>query len=238
MAVVNVGDIVCEHTVTRFESIEFTVDHEARLVKILSYKNSGVRIHVFNQHDTDAHLMELNYHYPGLACSIPLPKISNMKKVRLMVFDDEHRLHLVEEKLHEKLFFTHHHYAKYYLYGLVPIVMKNFKQNLYIGAPVFDVTNKVMLSVVCDCYFPRNDYCVIPITGEMSGTSGIMCLDGNVWLSEVGDNFDYSNTDVMNRIDIYVSFDKKYVYINQIYNNSILNCVRVKSKFVGNVLIR
>ncbi|AOL56781.1 P26b [Chrysodeixis includens nucleopolyhedrovirus] len=237
---IQTGDIVESSVVTQFNSVAFIVNHETRRVTIMSYKNEPVKFHVFNQHDTDPELMKLQYHYPGLASSIELPKITHMRKVRLMVFDQRHRMLLAEEFLLEKLYFVHHHYAKYYVYGLVPVVVKNFRHNLYIGAPVFDETGKVLLSVVSDCYFSSTteENCVIPLSGELSGSRGVLCLDGHVWLNETGDDFTFDKTNVPNRIDLYISHDKKFIYLNVFYNNYIINFIRVKAKFVGNVLIR
>ncbi len=233
------GEIVSSNTVTQFSSVAFTVNHQNRIISIMSYQNEPARFHVFGQHDTDLEPLKLQYHYPGLASSIPLPKLTFKQTVKILVFDKDKRLRLVKAELEEKLFFAHHHYSKYYTYGLVPVVMKNFDETPYTGSPVFDDKEEILVSIICDWYFPRNDYCVIPLCGELSGSRGVLCLDGHVWLSEAGDSFDFSNSlNNKDRIDLYVSYDTKYIYLNLIYNNCIITFIRVKAKFAGNVLIR
>lgn len=233
------GDFVPSNTVTQFGNVAFIVDHVTKRVTILSYLNEPVKFHVFSQHDSDSELLKLKYHYPGLASSVALPKLTLRQKVKLLVFDKDKNLKLVSAELEEKLFFAHHHYAKYYNYGLVPVIIKNFEESLYSGAPVFDRTGKALLSVVCDCYYPNENYCVVPLCGETSGSRGVISLDGHVWLSETGDNFDFSNSiKVKDRIDLYVSYDDRFVYLNLFYNNHIVTYIRIRGKFAGNVLIK
>ncbi|QEI03606.1 P26B [Rachiplusia nu nucleopolyhedrovirus] len=234
-----VGDVVLSNSVTQFSSVAFTANHESRRVTIMSYLNEPVKFHIFGQHDNDPDLLKLKYHYPGLASSLRLPKLALRQTVSVLVFDKNNCLKLVKAELEEKLHFAHHHYAKYYTYGLVPVILKNFDEALYSGSPVFDETGTQLVSVICDWYFPKNDYCVIPLCGEMSGSRGVLCLDGYVWLNELGDNFDFSNSiNSKNRIDLYVSYDKKFIYLNLYYNQCIITFIRIKAKFAGNVLIR
>ena len=125
--------------------------------------------------------------------------------------------------------------------GQVPgVVQKNniseFVKQLYVCAPIFDDCGK-LVSVVSDYYVDKSNHCILVITGETNNTEGTLCLDGFVHVTDPEDALTYRMVQVVPRIDVYVSFDKKFVRINLVYNGQTLTQFKIRTQFAGNVLI-
>ncbi|AAZ38260.1 P26 [Agrotis segetum nucleopolyhedrovirus A] len=227
--------------VSRVKSISYTVNHVVKRVCVLSEKNTAVRVHVFGQHDTSANFENIKYHYPGVASDIKFAKLRRNTFVNIMLFNSEKRPYLRRMRLQDQLYYSHHHYAKYYVYGQVPAVMQKtdvskFMGQLYVSAPIFDDSGK-LISVVTDYYINDKNECVVPVSGDAGGTQGMLCIDGFVYVTDPEDTISYHNIQIVPRIDVYVSFDKKNVYINLMYNGVTISKLRIRTQFAANVLI-
>ena len=145
------------------------------------------------------------------------------------------KIKLIKARLSTKLYFAHHHYAKYYVYGLVPAIVttldNSLKDQLYTGAPIFNEQNQ-LVSFVTDCYMDQK--CVILVTGECHRISGMICLDGNV---RVICNNEQLNLPPFNNIDMHVKYDNKTIKLYLVYCNQILSHIVIHGTFAGNVLI-
>ncbi|AIZ48647.1 p26 [Agrotis segetum nucleopolyhedrovirus B] len=239
----SVGDklVVANTLVDTVKSITYSVNHIIRRVSVLSEKNLAVRVHVFGQHDTAADLEDIKYHYPGVASDVKFGKLHRHSFVNVLLFDGNRRPYLRRMRVQDRLYYTHHHYAKYYVYGQVPAVIQKtdiseFMQHLYVSAPIFDDSGK-LVSVVTDYYVNDQNQCVLPISGEAGGTQGTLCIDGFVYVTEPEDSLSYRTIQIVSRIDVYVAYDKKNVFINLLYNGVTISKLRIRTLFAANVLI-
>lgn len=227
--------------VKHIKHVTFTINHTIRRITVLSRKDSTVRIHVFGQHDTASDYETIKYHYPGVASDVKFAKLKRNTFVNIMLIDSNHRPYLRRMKLQDHLYFMHHHYAKYYVYGQVPAVMQKtnvseFLSQLYVCAPIFSDDGE-LISVVTDYYVNDDNHCVLPITGDAGGVRGSLCLDGFVYVSDPKDKLTEHVLQIVPRIDVYITFDKKNVYINVIYNGETISKMCIRTLFAANVLI-
>ncbi|ABY65788.1 p26-b [Orgyia leucostigma nucleopolyhedrovirus] len=221
--------------------VSFSVDFTINRVFCHKYNNNNLIAHVYGIHDDQPGLDAL-HQYPGLACSIKLPKINAKTEVCFVCFDSHKRLRLVKARLDTKLYFAHHHYGKYYVYGQVPAVVEfdvARAADLFVGAPVFDAVRRRLVSFVTNCHFSdnaseRQKQLIVPVTGESYRLQGMFCINGGVRL--YGEN-EVVDAGVRSDININVKYTKKQVDVFVVYNGEIISRVTVKSKFTGNVLI-
>ncbi|ABM45796.1 p26 [Spodoptera frugiperda multiple nucleopolyhedrovirus] len=228
-------------TIEYIKSITYCVNHMTRRVYVLSEKNCAVRIHVFGQHDTSADFENIKYHYPGVASDVKFLKLKRNSYVNILLFNANNKPYLRRMRIQDRMYYTHHHYAKYYVYGQVPAIMQKnnlaeFMSQLYVSAPIFD-DNGTLISVVTDYYVNDENHCIVPIAGDAGGAQGTVCLDGFVYVTDPNDHLTFHTFQILPRIDVYVTFDKKNVYINVVYNGEPISKLRVKTQFAGNVLI-
>lgn len=238
---INAGEYDAGGHIAGIKSVTYSVDHVIRRVFVLSEKNTTVRIHVFGQHDTGADFENFKYHYPGVASDVKFAKLQRNTFVNLLLFDKNRRPYLRRMRLQDRLYFAHHHYAKYYVYGQVPGVVQKtnigeFMSQLYVSAPIFDDEGN-LVSVVTDYHVNYNNECVLPISGEAGGAQGTLCIDGFVYVTDPNDSVTHQTIQIVARIDVYVSFDKKNVFINLMYNGVIISKLRIRTQFAANVLI-
>ncbi|AXU41686.1 P26 [Spodoptera eridania nucleopolyhedrovirus] len=227
--------------VEHIKSVTYSVNHIARRVRVLSDKDCSVRIHVFGQHDTAADFEHIKYHYPGVASDVKFAKLKKNSYINIMLFDSNHKAYLRRMRVQDRMYYTHHHYAKYYVYGQVPAVVQKtnvaeFLSQLYVSAPIFD-DNGTLISVISDYYVNDDNQCIVPVSGDAGGTQGTLCLDGFVYVTDPQDKLTYHTLQILPRIDVYVTFDKKNVYVNVMYNGETISKIRIKTQFAGNVLI-
>jgi hypothetical protein len=227
--------------VEHIKSVTYSVNHIARRVRVLSDKDCSVRIHVFGQHDTAADFEHIKYHYPGVASDVKFAKLKKNSYINIMLFDSNHKAYLRRMRVQDRMYYTHHHYAKYYVYGQVPAVVQKtnvaeFLSQLYVSAPIFD-DNGALISVISDYYVNDDNHCIVPVSGDAGGTHGSLCLDGFVYVTDPQDKLTYHTIQIVPRIDAYVTFDKKNVYVDVIYNGETISKIRIKTQFAGNVLI-
>jgi Nucleopolyhedrovirus p26 protein len=225
----------------QIKTVAYTVDHNVRRVHILTNRNKTVRIHVFGQHDTASDFENIEHHYPAVASDVKFDKLPRGSFVNVLLFDNNKRAYLRRMRLQDRLYYTHHHYAKYYVYGQVPAVLQksnisNFMSQLYVSAPIFNDAGN-LVSVVSDYYVNDRNQCVLPISGEAGGIQGTLCLDGFVYVTGPEDTLSINTVQIVTRIDIYVAYDKKNVYINLLYNGQTISKIRIRTQFAGNVLI-
>ncbi|AIE47793.1 p26 [Peridroma alphabaculovirus] len=225
----------------RIKSIVYTVDHAARRVHLLSDHDRPVRVHVFGQHDTAAEFETYKHHYPGVASDVKFTRLRRHSYVNVMLFDAEKRPYLRRMRIQDRLYYTHHHYGKYYVYGQVPAVMQKtnatgFVSQLYVSAPIFDDAG-ALVSVISDFYIDSDNNCVLPISGDAGGVQGRFCLDGFVYITDPDKCLRGIAMQTVARIDVYVAFDKKHVYVNLMYNGQVLSKIRIRTLFAANVLI-
>ena len=225
----------------RIKSITYNVNHIIRRVRVLSEKNCSIRIHVFGQHDTAADFKHIKYHYPGVASDVKFAKLKKNSYVNIMLFDANKKAYLRRMRVLDRMYYTHHHYGKYYEYGLVPAVaqknnLSEFLSQLYVSAPIFDDSGE-LVSVVSDYYVDDDNQCIVPISGDAGGTRGTVCLDGFVYVTDPHDAFTSRSLQIVPRIDVYVTFDKKHVFVDVVYNGETVSKIRIKTQFAGNVLI-
>lgn len=224
--------------VEKIKNITYSVNHVIRRVSVISVNDCNVRVHVFGQHDTAPDYEYIQYHYPGVASDVKFAKLRRNTFVNVMLFDDNRRVYLRRMRLQDRLYYTHHHYGKYYVYGQVPAVLQKtnisqFMKQLYVSAPIFDDYGK-LVSVVTDYYVNNSNYCILPISGEAGGTQGTLCIDGFVYIADPEDTL---SIQIVARIDVYVAFDKKNVFINLLYNGVTISKLRIRTQFAANVLI-
>lgn len=227
--------------VEQIKSVTYSVNHMLRRVNIISDTDNAVRVHVFGQHDVAAELEQIKYHYPNVASDLKFPRLQRSTYVNILLFNSLQKAYLRRMRLQDKLYFIHHHYAKYYVYGQVPAVLQKtdiseFMSQLYVSAPIFDDAGR-LVSVVSDYYVNTNNQCVLPITGEGNGVQGTLSLDGYVYVTDPEDTLTIRTMQIVPRIDVYVVFDKKNVYVNLLYNGHTISKMQVRTQFAGNVLI-
>ncbi|QWO71605.1 p26 [Orgyia pseudotsugata single capsid nuclopolyhedrovirus] len=226
-----------------FRGLSFRVDFAAHRIYCDRYNDSDLVVHVFGQHDNDPKLQSCNQ-YPGLACSIKLPKINAKTKINFVCFDANKKLCLSEARVDTKLYFAHHHYGKYYVYGQVPAVIEfepRRASDLFVGAPIFDSRDR-LVSFVTNCYFCDNGgdgssqqkMLIVPVTGESYRMQGMFCLNGGVRLYGEKEIIDAG---VRSGININVKHTKKRVDMFVVYNGEIISRLTLKCKFAGNLLI-
>ncbi|ABF47403.1 P26 [Clanis bilineata nucleopolyhedrovirus] len=213
----------------------FAVDHNFKRVHMISYKDEAVTTNVFLGYDITPSYESLN-HYPNLVTSLTLPKLKPKALLKIPLLDDNRRLKMVNVKLSSQLYFAHHHYAKYYVYGLIPAVVlslnSSIKNHLYTGMPIFNSKNQ-LVSFVTDCHIEKK--CVVLVTGETHRVGGMFCIDGCVRLLV---NEEILHLPPFDCIDVHVRYTKKKVRIYLVYNNQVLSNVDINALFAGNVLIR
>ncbi|WBB27301.1 P26B [Mythimna sequax nucleopolyhedrovirus] len=229
------------NVVEEMKRVTYSVNHLVRRVNIISSGDRGVRVHVFGQHDVAPEFEGIKYHYPNVATDWKFPRLQRNTFINVLLFNSLHKPYLRRMKLQDRLYYVHHHYAKYYVYGQVPAVLQKtdvseFMEQLYVSAPIFDDAGH-LVSVVSDYYVDNNNQCVLPITGEGNGVQGTLSLDGFVYVTDPNDALTHHTLQVVPRIDVYVSYDKKNVYINLTYNGHIISKLQVRTQFAGNVLI-
>jgi hypothetical protein len=229
------------NVVEQIKSVTYSVNHMVRRVNIISDQDDAVRVHVFGQHDIAPEFEDIKYHYPNVASDLKFPRLQRNTYVNILLFDSLQKAYLRRMRIQDKLYFIHHHYAKYYVYGQVPAVLQKtniseFMSQLYVSAPIFDDAGR-LVSVVSDYYVTGNNQCVLPITGEGNGMQGTLSLDGYVYVTDPDDALTIHSMQVVPRIDVYVSYDKKNVYINLMYNGHMISKLQVRTQFAGNVLI-
>ncbi|QNV47888.1 p26-a [Alphabaculovirus altersperidaniae] len=227
--------------VEQIKSVTYSVNHITRRVRIISESDRLVRIHVFGQHDTASDFEHIKYHYPGVASDVKFAKLKKNSHINIMLFDANKKAYLRRMRVQDRMYYTHHHYAKYYVYGQVPVVIQKnnlaeFMSQLYVSAPIFDDSG-ALISVISDYYVNDDNQCVVPVSGDAGGTHGTLCLDGFVYVTDSQDKLTYHTLQIVPRIDVYISFDKKNVYINVMYNGESISKIRIKTQFAGNVLI-
>ncbi|AWW14419.1 p26 [Hyposidra talaca nucleopolyhedrovirus] len=224
-------------------NVVFKVNFDLKRVYCELYNNESLAVHVYGQHD---YLFESSalYQYPGIACNIKLPKLNSASTIQLIEFQGNDTYKMVTKRLDNKLYYVHHHYAKYYVYGQVPGVVLTDSDspklnafNCYIGSPIFDDRNR-LVSFVTDYYFPNENgiTAVMPITGESYRMQGVFCLDGGV---RVFDTLSLNTTTVAAEptINILVGHNGKHVKIAVVYNGSVVSELLITCKYAGNVLI-
>ncbi|AUV65362.1 P26 [Alphabaculovirus myunipunctae] len=239
--VANANDNLVLGRIGGIKNVTYTADHNMRRVRILTNRNESVHIHVFGQHDYASELEGIKYHYPGVASDVKFNRLPRNSFVSVMLFDSNKRAYLRRMRLRDRLYYTHHHYAKYYVYGQVPAVMQKtniseFMTQLYVSAPIFNDAGD-LVSVVSDYYVDDQNQCVLPISGESSGCHGTLCLDGFVYVTDSEDTLTHHTIQIVARIDVYVSFDKKNVYVNVLYNGNTISKLCIRTQFAANVLI-
>ncbi|CDG72838.1 p26 (Ac136) [Spodoptera exigua multiple nucleopolyhedrovirus] len=227
--------------VEHMKSVIYSVNHVARRVYLISEKDRSVRVHVFGQHDTAPEFEHIKYQYPGVASDVKFAKLKKNSYVNIMLFDSNKKAYLRRMRVQDRMYYTHHHYGKYYVYGQVPAVVQKsniaeFMAQLYVSAPIFD-DNGALISVISDYYVNDDNHCIVPVSGDAGGTHGSLCLDGFVYVTDPQDKLTYHTIQIVPRIDAYVTFDKKNVYVDVIYNGETISKIRIKTQFAGNVLI-
>lgn len=225
----------------QIKHVSLTINHAIRRINVLSHKNCTTRIHVFGQHDTASDFETIKYHYPGVASDVKFAKLKRNTFVNIMLIDSNRRPYLRRMKLQDHLYFIHHHYSKYYVYGQVPAVMQKtniseFISQLYVCAPIFSDDGE-LISVLTDYHVNDDNCCVLPITGDAGGVKGTLCLDGFVYVYDPNDDLTKHVLQIVPRIDVYVTFDKKNVYINVVYNGETISKMYIRTLFAANVLI-
>ncbi|AAM95095.1 p26 [Helicoverpa armigera multiple nucleopolyhedrovirus] len=229
------------NVVEQMKHVTYSVNHLVRRVNIISSADRDVRVHVFGQHDVAPEFETIKYHYPNVASDWKFPRLQRNTYINVLLFNSMHKAYLRRMKLQDKLYYVHHHYAKYYVYGQVPAVLQKtdiseFMQQLYVSAPIFDDAGH-LVSVVSDYYVDNNNQCVLPITGEGNGVQGTFSIDGFVYVTDPEDFLTRHIIQIVPRIDVYVTFDKKNVFINLLYNGVTLSKLRIRTQFAANVLI-
>ncbi|ADB84401.1 p26-b [Apocheima cinerarium nucleopolyhedrovirus] len=216
------------------KNVLIKVDFELKRVFCVEHNGRPLVAHVYGSHDMQPELQCL-YQYPSLATSMKLPKTNAENVVQLIEFNKNKKFKLVKAKLDTKLYYVHHHYGKYYMYGQVPAVV-TFDSKLYnsfIGSPIFDEQDNV-ISFVTDCYMDDIGQRILPVTGESYRLHGMICLNGTIRI--------YGEDDVVQdvfdtNININIIYKKKTVEVYVMYNGETISYVKIKSKFAGNVLI-
>jgi hypothetical protein len=225
-------------TITKLNSVVFSVNHLTQQVQVLTYKNEPVTFHLFGQHIGSSVDLDDKFQYPGLASSIKLPVLNRYKPLKMVVFDENNQLRVEEVKMEEKMYFAHHHYEQYYVYGQVPVVLKNNMRNkdskVYIGSPIFNHKN-ALVSVVSDIYLDNQNNVIFPVSGQAGGVQGTYCLDGSVWLTHSEDSL--SSFPKCSTLDLHVCYDDKNIYLYLVYEGRVLSWIKIKGRFAGNVLI-
>jgi hypothetical protein len=224
--------------ITKVYSVVFSVNHLTQQAQVLTYKNKPVTFHLFGQHMGSSVDLDDKFQYPGLASSIQLPVLNRYKPLKMVMFDENDQLVVEEVNMEEKMYFAHHHYEQYYVYGQVPVVLKSNMRNknlkVYIGSPIFNHKN-ALVSVVSDIYLDdRNDH-ILPVSGQAGGVQGTFCLDGSVWLTHSEDTI--GSFPKFSTLDLHVCHDDKNIYLYLVYEGRVLSWIKIKGRFAGNVLI-
>ncbi|AHH82641.1 P26 [Buzura suppressaria nucleopolyhedrovirus] len=223
-------------------NVMLKVDFNLKRAYCESYKNKHLAVHVYGQHD---YLSETStfYQYPGIACNIKLPKLNSTSIVKLIEFKSNDSYKIITKRLDKKLYYVHHHYAKYYVYGLVPgVVLKNDDLcklnvfNCYIGSPVFDKNDRLVSFVTDYYYMNENNIGIMPITGESYRMQGMFCLDGAVRVFDTL-SFEPAAIAAEPTINIIVGYNKKHVKIAVVYNGSVVSELLIACQYAGNILI-
>lgn len=232
---------------SEFEIFSMTcrVDHNLRRIYPVRYKNIKLSVHVFVSRTNDPSLASL-YQYPGLACNIKLPKIAAGTKIQYIAFDNKKQLKIIKSKLDTKMYFSFHHYAKYFVFGQVPAFKRSIDgscdgddlqfNDIYAGGPIFDHKNR-LISFVTNCFIDEPNICLFPVTSDSYRTQGMLCLDGDVYIFDSQDTLNCNLLFPRNKVDIYLLYNNKNVFINVIYNGREITSIQIKTLFAGNVLI-
>ncbi|AGR56812.1 p26-b [Hemileuca sp. nucleopolyhedrovirus] len=216
-------------------NVQFKVNFILQRVYCERYNGKKMFVHIFG--DYNAHLkLESLFQYPGLATNVKLPKLNSNETVKLVTFDPiERHIKFVECRLDTKLYFAHHRYGKYYVYGQVPVVVKDRCDHIdiFTGAPIFDADDN-LVSFMTDSFINNDNVQLIPVSGKSYRLQGMFCIDGVIRLY---DENEIVRPIVSDHIDINVQYTKKYVEIQLIYKGNILSQLKIQCKFAGNVLI-
>jgi Nucleopolyhedrovirus p26 protein len=216
------------------KNVLMKVDFELKRVFCVEHNGQPLVAHVYGPHDTQPELQSL-FQYPSLATSMKLPKINSESVVQMIEFKKNKKIKFVKAKLDTKLYYVHHHYGKYYMYGQVPAIV-TFDAKLYnsfIGSPIFDEQYN-LVSFVTDCYMNEMGQRIFPVTGESYRLHGMICLNGTV---RIYNEKDFVQNVLDANININIIYKRKTVEVYVIYNGDTISYVKIRSKFAGNVLI-
>ncbi|QUJ09251.1 P26-2 protein [Gynaephora ruoergensis nucleopolyhedrovirus] len=249
------------------------VDFNFRRVRCLKYKNKPifVKIHSSSEavnHAEDKKMVTANvpqeersseinvdddaahHHYPGMTCSLKLPKVNAGTTVKVVRFNDKNKTVRVESvRLDSCLYYAHHRRGNVYVLGLVPAIVMTYDktansaaESIFLGSPVFNADNR-LISFITDHYLDsktKNDETIIkeilPVSGESYRLQSAFSLTGKVRI--------YYENDLANRklspslsIDIDVIVRRNQVEVFVIYNKKTISYLKIKCKYAGNVLV-